>query len=118
MESLKEYLRGKIGVKRVPLSYVVVSKEAVAPSLDEPVTRFSSVEDEMVACAPILEGGMMTATFKADTMKVWGLISVIRRDLYCWNHVKSSHRTIDGKKAYIDLWDYFLGPDNVDNMAS
>ena len=34
MEILEEYHRGDIGVKGVPLSYVVISKEVVAPSLD------------------------------------------------------------------------------------
>ena len=71
--------------------------------MDEPATRLSSAEDEMVACAPILEGGMRTATFKTDMMKVWGMISVIRKDLYCLTHVKSSNSTRDGKKAYSDL---------------
>ena len=54
MEILEEYLRGNIGVKGVPLSYVVKSKEVVDPSLDEPETRFLSAEDEMVVRAPIL----------------------------------------------------------------
>ena len=81
MESLEEYLRGNIGVKGVPLSYVVSSEEAVAPSLDEPVTSFLSAEDEMVARAQILEGGLRNVTFKIDMMKVWGPISVITRDL-------------------------------------
>ena len=45
MESLEEYIRGYIGVKRVLISYVVGSKEAVAPSLDEPETSFLSAEE-------------------------------------------------------------------------
>ena len=72
MESLEEHLRGHIGVKGVPLSYVVRFKEAVAPSLDEPETSFSSAEDEIIACAPILEGGLRTVTFKTDMIKFWG----------------------------------------------
>ena len=72
MESLEEYLRGHIGVKGVPLYYVVRSKEAVAPRLDEPETRFSSTEYDMVARAPIIEGGLSTTTFNKDTMKFWG----------------------------------------------
>ena len=100
MESLEEYLRGNIGVKGVPLSCVVRSKEAVAPSLDEPETSFSSTEDEMVAHAPILEGGMRTLTFKTDMMKFWGLISVIIIDLDFWTYVMSAQRTRYGRKTY------------------
>ena len=97
---------------------MVRSKEAVAPSLDEPETSFLAAEDEMVACAPIIKGGLRTVTFKTGMMKVWGLISVITRDLDCWNYVKSAQRTRDRSKAYLDLLDHLLGPDNVDNMAS
>ena len=81
MDSLEEYLRGNIGVKGVLISYVVRSEEAVAPSLDEPETSFSSAEDEMVARAPLLEDGMRTVTFNTDMLKAWGMISVITRDL-------------------------------------
>ena len=67
--------------------------------MDEPETIFSSDKDEMVACAPILEGGPRTVTFKTDMMKVWGLISVITRDLYFWTYVKSAQRTRYVRKA-------------------
>ena len=83
MENLEEYLRGHIGVKGVRLSYVARSKEAVAPSLEEPDTRFLSAKDEMVAHAPILEGGLRNVTFKTDMMTLWGLISTITRYLGC-----------------------------------
>ena len=49
---------------------MVRSKEAVALSLDKPEISFSSAEDEMVACAPIIEGGLRIVTFKIDMMKV------------------------------------------------
>ena len=44
MDILEEYLRGGIGVKGVPLSFVVRSKKVVDPSLDELETSFSSAE--------------------------------------------------------------------------
>ena len=93
MESLEEYLRENIGVKGVPLSYVVISEEVVASSLDDPETRFSSAEDEMVVRATIIEGGLRTLAFKADMMKVWGLIYVITRDLDLWTYVKLAQST-------------------------
>ena len=94
---------GNIGVKGVPLSYVVIPKEVVAPISDEPATSFLSAEDEMVAPTPIIEGGMRIVTFKTDTMKVWGLIYAITRDIECWNYVKSAQRTRHGRKADRDL---------------
>ena len=61
---------------------------------------------------------MRTVTFKIDIMHVWGLISVITRDLDCWTYVKSSQRKRDGRKSYRDLWDHLLVKDNFDNMSS
>ena len=96
----------------------MISKEAVAPSLDEPETSFLSAKDEMVLRTPILEGGLRTITFKTDMMKFWGMISEITRDMDCCTYVNSARRARYGRKAYRDLWDHLLGPDNVDNMAS
>ena len=70
MVSLEDYLRGNMGLKGVPFSYVVRSEEAVAPSLDEPETSFLLSEDEMVARAPIIEDGIRNVTFNTDMMKV------------------------------------------------
>ena len=47
-----------------------------------------STEDEMVANTPIIEGGMVTVTFKIDIVKVLGIISVITGDLDYWTSVK------------------------------
>ena len=58
--------------------------------MDEHKTRFLSDKDDMVARAPILEGGLMTVTFKTYMMEVWGLIYVTTIDLDCWTSVKSS----------------------------
>ena len=83
VDSLEEYHRDNSGVKGVPLSYMMRSKEAVAPRLDEPETSFLSAKDEMVARAPIIEGGLRTATFKTYMMKVWGKVYIITRYLDC-----------------------------------
>ena len=81
MESWEEYLRGDIVVKGIPLSYVVRSELAVSPSLDEPVMRFLSSKDEMVARAPIIEVSLSTITFKTDMMNFRCMISAITRYL-------------------------------------
>ena len=61
---------------------------------------------------------MRTVNFKIDMMKVWGLIYVIARDLNYSTNVKSDQRKRYRSKAYRDLLDHFLVPDNVENMAS
>ena len=96
----------------------MISKEAVVPLLGVPVMSFSPAEYEMVARVPIIEGGLRTLTFKTDIIKVWGMISAITIDLDCWTYVKSVHSKRDVRKACRDLWDHFLGTDNVYNMAN
>ena len=112
MEILEEYLRRHIGVKGVPLYYVVRSTEAVAPSLDEHETSILSAKYYMVVCAPILEVSLRTITFKTDSMKVWGMISVITIYLDCWTYAKSDQRTMYGRKAYMTCgtisWDQIM----------
>jgi hypothetical protein len=36
----------------------------------------------------------------------------------CRTNVKPAQITKDGRRAFLLLWDLFLGPNNVDNMAS
>ena len=78
---------------------MVISKEAVVPSSDEPAKIFYSSKYEMVAHAPILEGGLRIVTFKIDMMKVWGMIFAIMRDLDFWTYVKSDQNTRNGIKS-------------------
>ena len=35
-----------------------------------------------------------------------------------WTYVKSEQRTRNGRKSYGNLWDHFLGAENVNNMVS
>ena len=87
---------------------MVIPEESVAPILDEPEMSLSSAKDDMIVHVPVI--------FKADMMKVWGLISVIPRDIDCWTYVKSAQWKIYGRNSYHNLWDNLLGPENVDNM--
>jgi hypothetical protein len=36
----------------------------------------------------------------------------------CWTYVKPAQRTKYGRHAFLLLWNHFLGPNNIDNMAS
>ena len=50
--------------------------------------------------------------------KVWDIISKITRDHSAWTYVKPAQKTRDGRMAYNGLYQHFLGPNNVDNMAT
>jgi hypothetical protein len=55
IEDLHEYLCGHQGIRKVPLSYVAQENEEVVNEVDDPLTNYSTVYEEMVACTPICD---------------------------------------------------------------
>jgi hypothetical protein len=56
--------------------------------------------------------------FVNDTRKVWDIMSNICDKHSCFVYIKPALRTRNGRDAYMLLFDHFLGPNNVGNMAS
>lgn len=120
MESILEYLRSYLGDKKIPLAYVVRKDENVPD--EDPDGGYATVQDEMIARAPHFTtvGAVRTLdpTFLVNREKVWEIIARITREHSCWTYVKPAQRTRDGRMAYLALYTHFLGPNNVDNMAT
>lgn len=121
MESIEEYLRSYLGERQIPLAYVVRKSEAV-PEIDGEPT-YPTIQDEMIARAPhfTLDGAGVKVpdpTYLVNREKVWDIISKITREHSCWTYVKPAQRTRDGRMAFLNLQQHFLGPNNVDNMAT
>jgi hypothetical protein len=57
-------------------------------------------------------------TFVNDRRKVWDIMSNICGKDSCFVYIKSDLRPRNGRDAYMLLFDHFLGPNNVGNMAS
>jgi hypothetical protein len=57
-------------------------------------------------------------SFVNDRRKVWDIMSNICGKHSCFVYIKIALRTRNGRDAYIILFDHFLGPNNVGNMAS
>jgi hypothetical protein len=53
-----------------------------------------------------------------DSMEVWSYMVNITRAHDCWTYVKPAQCTNYGRCAFLLMWNYFLGTNNVDNMAS
>lgn len=123
MDAITEYLRTRLGERMIPLAYVIRDDVEVIASVDDPPTNYDSPIDEMIRRAP---HGMMNnvgewipdPVFIANREKVWDIIAQITRDQPCWTYVKPAQRTRDGRAAFLGLYNHFLGPNNVDNMAS
>ena len=116
MEAIIELLRGNLGVTGIPLAYVVRDNEAIAA---DPADGWPTQQDEMINRAPILNAaGNRTDTFITDNQRTWVIISEITRDKECWTYVKVAQRARDGRMAFRSLYNHYLGPNAVDNMAN
>ena len=121
MESIHEYLRSYLGDRKIPLAYVVRKDETVP--VDDPIGGYPTVQDAMIARARHFtteaDGTrLLDPVYTTNREKVYEIIAKITRDHTCWTYVKPAQRTRDGRLAYQGLYQHFLGPNNVDNMAT
>jgi hypothetical protein len=121
MESIWEYLRSYLGDRKIPLAYVVRKDQAVPDAM--PPNGYPTVQDAMIARAAhftvAADGTFVNdPTYISNREKVYEIIAKITRDHACWTYVKPAQKTRDGRMAYLGLYQHFLGPNNVDNMAT
>eukprot|EP00804_Cyclotella_cryptica_P015125 CCRYP_000688-RA/>CCRYP_000688-RA protein AED:0.22 eAED:0.24 QI:0/0/0/0.8/1/1/5/0/1053 len=130
MEAVEEYLRQFRGVNDVPLSYVVRIALAPKPVLTDPATNYLTLDEEMIARAPILVpgtagviadlevNGPFTESFMTDRTTAWDKIAVLFQNHEAWTYAKPARRTRNGRAGFFGVYNHFLGPNNVDHMAS
>jgi len=123
MDAILEYLRTRLGERMIPLAYVVRENREVPASADDPSINYESVTDEMIGRAshgtPNAAGVWVDdPVYTQNKERVWDIIAQITREHPCWTYVKPAQRTRDGRAAYFGLYNHYLGPNNVDNMAS
>lgn len=118
IDAIEEWLRGCLGVTKIPLAYVI--RENVNVPAVDPVGGYPSLQDELIDRAPIqvAGGNNFTPTYLADRARVWELISELTRDQDCWSYVRPAQKTRDGRLAYLGLRGHYLGANNVDNMSA
>ena len=121
MESIEEYLRSYLGERKIPLAYII-RKDEMLP-VDDGTVSYPTIQDEMIARAPHFTLSPTNVripdpTYLINREKVWDIIAKITREHSCWTYVKPAQRTRDGRMAFLNLQQHFLGPNNVDNMAT
>ena len=119
MEAINEYLRSVLGERMIPLAYVIHKNADIAPDTE----RFPTVQDEMIARAPhftVNAAGVRehNAVYLVKRVKVWDIISRMTRKDASWTYVKPAQKTRDGRMAYLGIYNHYLGPQHVDNMAN
>ena len=119
MEGIVEYLRGCLGVTKIPLSYIVRDHIEAPPEANDPETNYDMPQDEMIACAPMmLANGDEHPTFLADRQTIWDKSSDLTREHECWTYVKPAQRAHNGSQGYTLLFDHYLGQNSMANQAS
>ncbi|KAI2505609.1 hypothetical protein MHU86_8851 [Fragilaria crotonensis] len=122
MEAIEEYLHSFLGERKIPLAYVVRKNENI-PEGEDPSTSYPTKQDEMIARAPhysIDADGhkIPDPVYLVNSEKVWEIIASITRDKDAWTYVRPAQKHRDGRAAFQNLFTHFLGPNNVDNMAT
>jgi hypothetical protein len=112
VEAIREFFGSVLGETGAPLAYVFHENIEIPPGTD-PSEGYITVAEEIIARAT--HGNQ---AYENDSMEVWSYMANITRSRECWNYVKPSQRTKYGRRDFLLLWDHFLGPKNIDNMAS
>jgi hypothetical protein len=113
LETIREYIASQYGVTGATLDYVFRAEIAVKPEEEDPPENYETVDQEMTARAP--HTGRPFSNYRR---KVRDIMSNICGKHSCFVYIKPALRTRNGRDAYMLLFDHFLGPNNVGNMAS
>jgi hypothetical protein len=113
LEKIKGYLASQYSITGATLDYVVCPDIAVKPEAEDPAENYETVDQEMTARAP-----RTGRSFLDYRRKVWDIMSNICDKHSFFVYIKPDLRTRNGRDAYMLLFDHFLGPNNVGNMAS
>lgn len=105
LEALDHYLLNKRGVEGTPLAYL--TREHADPA---------NAEDFNVLLPPITEELIRRArhgnyaAYDIDNKFLWSIIRKITENGFAWNWVSNQSRSQNGRAAYFQLRDHYLGP--------
>ena len=118
LENIREFLSSVLGKTGVPLAYAIRTDVTPPAEGDDPAAGdagsiYDTPDLEMIARAP--HSG---TAFRQDKRAIWDYMSNICGAHECWIYIKPAQRARDGRLAYQLLFNHYLGPNNVGNMAS
>ena len=119
LDAIENFLRGRLGVTKIPLSYVVRNANQPTPT---PPNGFPTRQAELIARAPIVTaagGGnvIWDPTFLMDNERVWELFTEMMRDRDCWTHIRKYQASRDGRSAFVTLKMQYLGANFVTTQS-
>jgi hypothetical protein len=113
LKKIREYLASQYGLTGSTLDYVVRPDFEVKPEAEDPAEGYETVDQVMTARAPHM--GRYFVNYRRNVRHI---MSNICGKHSCFVYIKPSLRNRNGRGAYMLLFDHFLGPNNVGNMAS
>ncbi len=122
----------------MPLVYVirvalVLEDENDDPPFGDKESKYTSIDMEMIARAPILSNnadiygedsgnlkahGLFVPTFPTDAKKVWAILLACFGLSSMWQHVKKFANQQNGRQAWRTLHNHFFGGDKVNTMVA
>ncbi len=103
------------------------------PPFGDKESKYTSIDMEMIARAPILSDdadiygedsgnleahGPFVLTFPTDAKKVWAILLACFGLSSAWQHVKKFANQQNGHQAWRTLQDHFFGGDKVNTMVA
>ncbi len=137
-DKVKSILARVRGVTGMPLVYVIrvvliPEEEKDDPPFGDEDTKYTSIDMETTACAPILSDdadiydrnpenleayGPFVPTFLTDTKKGWSILLACFGLSSAWQHVKKFASQQNGHQALHTLHDHFFGGEKVNTMVA
>ena len=120
IDVIEDYLRNCLGTTKIPLAYVIREQRVPDTEANDPPANYETYTEELIARAPHYEPGtqVLVQTFKDDNVLVFNKLAEIFRDKDCWTYMQSAARRYDGRMAFLNLKNHYLGENNVDNLAN
>ena len=112
---MEEILNNLRGVEDIPLSYVIREKLFPAPEAVDPTGEYYSLDDDMIARAPILKPTVIAVTdrdqlatlakdrtkwsdmFKADNLAVSNALHLMLSESELWPYARLMAKTKNGR---------------------
>lgn len=114
-----------MNAKSHKLAYVIRKDEAIQIG-HNPVTTYLTKQDEMIMrahphCSIGKNDGVKNPNpaYPVKREKVWDIISAIAREHLSWKYDKKpAQGTMDRRMTFQNVYQHFLGPNYVNNMAT
>ena len=117
MDLLPSHLRDRLGIRQVPLSYIICENEAPMTVENLGVDKatgesFDTIADELIQCVP-LSGEQ----YKEDNAKVFQILQEMVNGTSFESSLKAHQRKRDGRAAYLALCQHNLGSSKWDKIV-